>query len=55
MNSFLVQMVFANCSTNMPHWVDTSAGRLLVPEGIILPVVSASVLTWFVRYIYYSS
>jgi hypothetical protein len=26
---------------------------LLVPEGIILPVVSASVMTWFIRYIYY--
>jgi hypothetical protein len=25
------------------HWVDTSAGGLLVPEGIIQPVVSASV------------
>jgi hypothetical protein len=27
------------------HWVDTSAGGLLVPEGIIQPVVSASALT----------
>jgi hypothetical protein len=35
------------------HWVDTSAGELLVPEGIIRPVVSASALTWFIRYIYY--
>jgi hypothetical protein len=26
------------------HWVDTSAGRLLVSEGIIRPVVSVSVL-----------
>ena len=26
---------------------------LLVPEGIILPVVSTSALTWFIRYIYY--
>ena len=32
------------------HWVDTSAGGLLVPEGIIRPVVSASALTWFNRY-----
>ena len=29
------------------HWVDTSAGGLLVPEGIISSVVSTSVLTWF--------
>ena len=35
------------------HWVDTSAGGLLVPEGIIHTVVSASALTWFIRYIYY--
>jgi len=33
------------------HWVDTSAGGLLVPEGIIRPVVSAATLTWFIRYI----
>jgi hypothetical protein len=33
------------------HWVDTSAGGLLVLEGIIRPVVSASALTWFIRYI----
>ena len=33
------------------HWVDTSAGGLLVLEGIICPVVSASALTWFIRYI----
>jgi len=31
------------------HWVDTSAGVLLVSEGIIRPVVSASALTWFNR------
>jgi hypothetical protein len=37
--------------------ITTSAGRLLVPEGIIHPVVSASALTWFIRYmyIYYAS
>jgi len=35
------------------HWVDTSDGGLLVPEEIIHPVVSVSVLTWFIRYIYY--
>ena len=33
-------------------WVDTSACELLVTGGIIRPVVSASELTWFIRYIY---
>ena len=33
------------------YWVDTSDGGLIVLEGIILPVVSASSLTWFIRYI----
>ena len=33
------------------HRVDTSAGGLLVPEGIIQTVVSVSILTWFIRYI----
>jgi len=28
------------------------AGGLLVLEGIILPVVSTSALTWFIRYIF---
>ena len=28
-----------------------NAGDLLVPEGIILPVLGASALTWFIRYI----
>jgi len=32
------------------HWVGTSAG---VPENIIRPVVSASKLTWSIRYIHY--
>jgi hypothetical protein len=27
------------------HWVDTSAGGLLVAEGIIRPIFSASALT----------
>ena len=31
---------------------NTSAGRLLVPEGIIRPVVIASELTCFITYIY---
>jgi len=35
------------------HWVDISAGGLLVPEGIMHPVVSVSALTFFIRYIYY--
>ena len=30
-----------------------SAGGLLVPVGIMFPVVSVSVLTWFIRYICY--
>ena len=34
------------------HWVDTSAGGLLVPEGIISPVVNVSVLTWFIIYLH---
>jgi len=35
--------------------VDTSASGVLVPEGIICQVVSASVaLTWFIRYIFLS-
>ena len=35
------------------YWVDISAGGLLVPECMIRPVVSVSVLTFFIRYIYY--
>ena len=35
------------------RWVDTSAGGLVVPEGIIHQVVRASTMTWFIRYIYY--
>jgi len=37
------------------HWVDSSAGGLLVPDGIIRPVVSASALTLFTRYIFYQN
>jgi len=33
------------------HWIDTSVCGLFV--GIIMPVVSASAFTWFIRYIYY--
>ena len=37
------------------HWVDTSAGGLLVPEGIILPVFNAStLLNIFITEIYSS-
>jgi hypothetical protein len=40
-------------SQSFYHWDDTSAGGLLVPDGIIRPVTSASELTCFIRYIYY--
>ena len=40
-------------SSYIYYWVNTSAGGVLVPESIIRPVVSASALTWFIRYIYY--
>jgi hypothetical protein len=32
------------------HWVDISTGWLLVSEGIIRQVVSASALTWSISY-----
>jgi hypothetical protein len=32
------------------HWVGTSAGGLLVPEDITLPVVSGSALIRFIEY-----
>ena len=36
------------------YWFDITGVGLLVPEGIIHPVVSAaSALTWFNRYMYY--
>jgi hypothetical protein len=35
------------------QWVGTSAGGLLVPEGIIRLAVSASALTWFIKDMYY--
>jgi len=36
-------------------WVDTSADRLLDPEGIIVPVVTVSALVWFItcRHIFF--
>ena len=45
----------ASCAQNLTstfyyyHLVDATAVRLLVPEGIIRPIVSASVLTWFIK------
>jgi hypothetical protein len=46
-----------NCSviisSDICDWVYTSAGGVVVPESIIRPVVSASALTWFIRYMYY--
>ena len=33
---------------SVPDWVDTTAGGLLVPAGIILPEVSVSALTCFI-------
>jgi len=33
--------------------VDTSAGGVLVMEGIIRPVVKTLSLPWFIKYIYY--
>ena len=36
------------------YWIDISAGGgLLVPEGIIRPVDSVSVLIWFISYTYH--
>ena len=40
-------------SSYIYDWVNTSAGGVLIPKGIIRPVVNASALTWFSRYIYY--
>ena len=33
--------------------ITESAGGLIVPMGIVCPVVSALTLTWFIRYTYY--
>ena len=35
------------------HLVNTSAGGLLVSEGITRPIVTVSAQTWFIRYNYY--
>ena len=29
------------------HWVDISAGGLVIPDGVIHPVVNVSALVWF--------
>jgi len=42
----------ASFSSQCFGWIDTSADRLLVPEGVIHPVVNVSVLTWVIRYIH---
>jgi hypothetical protein len=34
------------------QWVETTTGGLVILEDIIQPIVSASTLTWFIRYIY---
>ena len=34
------------------HRVDNSSGWLIVPEGMIRPVISASALTFVIRYIF---
>jgi len=33
------------------YWIGTSACVLVVPEEIIRPLVGASAMTWFIRYI----
>ena len=40
-------------SSDIYDWVNTSAGGVFVPHGIIRPVDSASALTLLIRYIYY--
>jgi hypothetical protein len=47
----VVELKTIQCNFTWTSFV--SAGGLFVPEGIIRPVVSASVLTWFIRYIFY--
>jgi len=50
MYSHNVQFEHMSCALyfDIYHWVDTSAGGLLVPEGITLPVVGVSAMTWFI-------
>ena len=47
------RVVRTNFDFFLQSLVDTSDGGILVPECIIYSVVSASVLTWFIIYIYY--
>jgi hypothetical protein len=35
--------------------ITITGGELLVPDGIIRPVVSVSALAWFIRHMYYSN
>ena len=35
------------------QWIDTCPGGLLIPKGLIRPVVRASALTWFSRYLFF--
>ena len=41
--------IFFHSPFHYYQWADTFAGGLLVPEGIIRPVMDASVLSWFKR------
>jgi hypothetical protein len=50
----VVRTIWYVCLYYYP-WVDTSASELLVPDGIIRPVVSVSALAWFIRHMYYSN
>lgn len=48
----IMKMVFSawfikGCFLVLQHWLDTAAGGLLDPEGIVSLVVSTSVLKWF--------
>ena len=52
---FNIIIIYSVCyrHTNLETYVfNTSAGGILVPDCICLPVVSVSVLTLFIRYIY---
>ena len=52
---FNIIIIYSVCyrRTNLDTYVfNTSAGEILVPDCICLPVVSVSVLTLFIRYIY---
>jgi hypothetical protein len=40
-------------STHQYYLVDTTVGGLLDHDGVIHPVVSVSILTWFIRYLHF--